>query len=93
MEKLLTIKEVSEILQVNERTVHRLLQAGKIPATRVGNQWRFVPSYLEEWLINGGENSPTENEAPDNSSSWEKEGRISGLFSRACTAGFKRIIF
>jgi len=55
MEKLLTIKEVSELLQVNERTIHRLIQTEKIPATKVGNQWRFHPSLLEAWFLNGGE--------------------------------------
>lgn len=55
MKRLLTIKDVSDILQVNERTVHRLLQANKIPATKVGNQWRFHPAQLEVWFLNGGE--------------------------------------
>ncbi|MDX9753951.1 MAG: PTS sugar transporter subunit IIA [bacterium] len=57
MEKLLTLKEVSELLQVNERTIHRLLQSGKIPASKVGNQWRFHPAQIEIWLLNGGENT------------------------------------
>jgi len=46
---------VSEILQVNERTIHRLIQSNKIPATKVGNQWRFHPAQLEVWFLNGGE--------------------------------------
>lgn len=55
MERLLTIKEISDVLQVNERTIHRLIQANRIPATKVGNQWRFHPSQLETWFLNGGE--------------------------------------
>ena len=37
----LTTEEVLEYLQVNLRTVYRLIKAGKIPAVRVGRQWRF----------------------------------------------------
>lgn len=57
MKKLWTIKDVSEILQVNERTILRLIQADRIPATKIGNQWRFHPAQLETWFMNGGEQS------------------------------------
>src|SRR5258705_764437 len=40
-ESFLTTEEVLEYLQVNLRTVYRLIKAGKIPAVRVGRQWRF----------------------------------------------------
>lgn len=40
-EVFLTTEEVLEYLQVNLRTVYRLIKAGKIPAVRVGRQWRF----------------------------------------------------
>ena len=36
-ETFLTTEEVLEYLQVNLRTVYRLIKAGKIPAVRVGN--------------------------------------------------------
>ena len=40
-EGFLTTEEVLDYLQVNLRTVYRLIKAGKIPAVRVGRQWRF----------------------------------------------------
>ena len=40
-ETFLTTDEVLEYLEVNLRTVYRLIKAGKIPAVRVGRQWRF----------------------------------------------------
>lgn len=40
-EPFMTTDEVREYLQVNLRTVYRLIKAGKIPALRVGRQWRF----------------------------------------------------
>ena len=46
----LTTEEVLEYLQVNLRTVYRLIKAGKIPAVRVGRQWRVRKTDLERWL-------------------------------------------
>ena len=46
----LTTEEVLDYLQVNLRTVYRLIKAGKIPAVRVGRQWRFKRADLDAWL-------------------------------------------
>jgi len=35
---------------VNLRTVYRLIKAGKIPAVRVGRQWRFRKRDIDAWL-------------------------------------------
>ena len=50
-ESFLTTDEVLEYLQVNLRTVYRLIKAGKIPAVRVGRQWRFRRSDIDAWLV------------------------------------------
>jgi excisionase family DNA binding protein len=49
-EAFLTTEEVLAYLQVNLRTVYRLIQAGKIPAVRVGRQWRFRKRDVDAWL-------------------------------------------
>src|SRR6202521_3625450 len=49
-EAFLTTEEVLEYLQVNLRTVYRLIKAGKIPAVRVGRQWRFRRHDIDAWL-------------------------------------------
>jgi excisionase family DNA binding protein len=49
-ESFLTTDEVLEYLQVNLRTVYRLIKAGKIPAVRVGRQWRFRKRDIDAWL-------------------------------------------
>ena len=46
----LTTEEVLDYLQVNLRTVYRLIKAGKIPAVRVGRQWRFRKRDIDVWL-------------------------------------------
>jgi excisionase family DNA binding protein len=51
-ESFLTTEEVLEYLQVNLRTVYRLIKAGKLPAVRVGRQWRFRKRDIDAWLEN-----------------------------------------
>lgn len=46
----LTTDEVLDYLQVNLRTVYRLIKAGKLPAVRVGRQWRFRRRDIDAWL-------------------------------------------
>jgi excisionase family DNA binding protein len=53
-EHFLTTEEVLEYLQVNLRTVYRLIKAGRIPAVRVGRQWRFRKRDIDNWLSSSG---------------------------------------
>ena len=46
----LTIGEVAKRFGVNATTVYRLVQRGKLPAFKIGNQWRFSQRRLEEWV-------------------------------------------
>ena len=48
----LTVEEVAKQFGVNVTTVYRLAKQGKLPAFKVGNQWRFSESRLEEWVAN-----------------------------------------
>jgi len=67
-EAFLTTEEVLEYLQVNLRTVYRLIKAGRIPAVRVGRQWRFRKSDIDAWLDSqrprGGPRAPLASGAP-----------------------------
>jgi excisionase family DNA binding protein len=49
-EIFLTTEEVLEYLNIKLRTVYRLIKAGKIPAVRVGRQWRFRKRDLDAWV-------------------------------------------
>jgi excisionase family DNA binding protein len=49
-ETFLTTEEVLDYLHVNVRTIYRLIRAGKIPAVRIGRQWRFRRKDLDVWL-------------------------------------------
>jgi excisionase family DNA binding protein len=50
-ENLLTTEQVAQYLKVDKFTIYRLVGRKKIPAFRVGNQWRFKKSLIDEWLM------------------------------------------
>lgn len=50
-ENLLTTEQVAEYLRVDKFTVYRLVTQKKIPAFKVGNQWRFKQTLIDEWLL------------------------------------------
>ncbi|MEZ5316016.1 MAG: response regulator [Vicinamibacterales bacterium] len=47
----MTTEEVQKLLQVNLRTVYRLIRNQGLPAHRVGRQWRFHRHEVERWLL------------------------------------------
>ena len=59
---LVTTDQVIERLQVNLRTVYRLIRAGKIPAVRVGRQWRFRQRDIDAWIER--QRTPTAGQEP-----------------------------
>lgn len=46
----LTVRQVAERLNVNERTVYRMAQAGEIPAFKVAGTWRVLGADLDAWI-------------------------------------------
>jgi len=61
----LTTEEVLGYLQVNLRTVYRLIKAGRIPAVRVGRQWRFRKRDIDVWLEQNRTGVPAHMKAPE----------------------------
>ncbi len=53
IEKWISLSEVAEYLCVAEVTIYRWLEKGKIPAHKIGKQWRFKPSMIDEWVKSG----------------------------------------
>ena len=56
-ERLLTVDEVAEYLNVDKFTVYRLLRQKKLPAFKVDNQWRFKHQMIEAWLMENAKNA------------------------------------
>jgi len=49
----MTVKECADFLQVHQTTIYRLLKADKIPAFRLGSDWRFSKTELVKWIDRG----------------------------------------
>ncbi len=47
---VLTIKQLSEYLMVSEKTIYRMLEKRRLPAIRIGVQWRFRKRDIDTWL-------------------------------------------
>lgn len=52
-ETVMGIEEVGKYLNIPKSTVYKLAQEGKIPGQKVGKQWRFLRSAVDEWLSEG----------------------------------------
>lgn len=48
-----TVQDVARLLQVHPRTVRRMIRGGRIPAVKIGREWRIPEGALEQWLGNG----------------------------------------
>jgi excisionase family DNA binding protein len=48
--QVMTSVEAAEYLKMHVKTVCRLAKEGKIPAKKVGSEWRFLRTVLDRWL-------------------------------------------
>ncbi|MBN2509689.1 MAG: PTS sugar transporter subunit IIA [Spirochaetales bacterium] len=48
---ILTLSELAEYLKVSEKTMLKMVNAGEIPAAKIGNQWRFSRAIINDWLV------------------------------------------
>jgi excisionase family DNA binding protein len=48
--RLLTTQEVQRLIKVDRSTVYRMAEDGRLPAVKVGRQWRFPEDRLHNWL-------------------------------------------
>jgi excisionase family DNA binding protein len=47
---LLTTRDVQRLIRVDRSTIYRMAEDGRLPAVKVGRQWRFPEDRLREWL-------------------------------------------
>ena len=48
--KWLTIDELTEYLKMGRTKLYHLAQVGGIPASKIGNQWRFDREEIDAWM-------------------------------------------
>ena len=46
----LTVREVARLLAVDEKTIYRLTQQGKLPGFKVAGAWRFQLRDIQDWI-------------------------------------------
>jgi excisionase family DNA binding protein len=51
MNTLMTVRETAQYLKLNQMTVYKLAQQGKIPSSKIGGNWRFKRDVLDRWLF------------------------------------------
>ncbi len=50
MDSLMTLAEVAAYLRLSKDTVYRMASSGRLPASKVGSQWRFRRGDVDQWL-------------------------------------------
>jgi excisionase family DNA binding protein len=48
--RIMTVAEVAEYLKVHRATIYRMAGKGKIPAFKIGDDWRFDKDAIEKWM-------------------------------------------
>ena len=48
--EIMNNKEVSEFLKLHPFTVNKLAREGKIPAFKIGADWRFDKKLIDKWI-------------------------------------------
>ncbi len=48
--EIMDTKEVSEFLKLHPFTVNKMAREGKIPAFKIGVDWRFHRRHIERWI-------------------------------------------
>jgi PTS system nitrogen regulatory IIA component len=50
MEDILTLEEVAKYLKLKPQTIYTWAQNNKIPAVKLGKEWRFRKSVIDRWF-------------------------------------------
>ena len=48
--EILTLEEVAEYLRMKPQTIYTWAQEKKIPAVKLGKEWRFKKSVIDKWF-------------------------------------------
>ena len=66
MSELLTTKEVSQFLNINEKMVYHLISEKGLPATKITGKWLFPKHLVEQWVETSTINYPESSSHPSN---------------------------
>lgn len=49
-DKIMTLEEVADYLRLKPQTIYSWAQEKKIPAAKLGKEWRFKKSVIDKWF-------------------------------------------
>ena len=50
MDEIMTLEEVAKYLKLKPQTIYSWAQKGNIPAAKIGKEWRFRKSVVDNWF-------------------------------------------
>ena len=50
MDEIMTVEEVAKYLKMKPQTIYTWAQKGKIPAAKIGKEWRFRRDVIDAWF-------------------------------------------
>jgi excisionase family DNA binding protein len=50
MDEVMTLEEVAKYLKLKPQTIYTWAKNGKIPAAKLGKEWRFKKSVIDKWF-------------------------------------------
>lgn len=53
LERWLSVDEIAIHLGVSKVSIYKWVEAGKVPAHKVGRQWKFKASEVDVWVKSG----------------------------------------
>jgi len=69
---IMTLEEVAAYLRLKPQTIYTWAQEKKIPAAKLGKEWRFKKSIIDEWFV-----QHIDDKFSDAVNAWkEKQGKI-----------------
>ncbi len=48
---IMTLEQVAKYLRLKPQTIYKWVQDGKIPAAKIGKEWRFRKRIIDECLV------------------------------------------
>jgi excisionase family DNA binding protein len=48
---IMTLEEVAAYLKLKPQTIYTWAQEKRIPAAKLGKEWRFKRSIIDEWIV------------------------------------------
>lgn len=52
-ERWLSVEEIAAYMGISRETIYKWLEKKSIPAHKIGRQWKFKASEVDQWVIDG----------------------------------------